>query len=426
LIKDVHLTGGCATRADAYFGPYDGPLPSGSRTCNIGATVDVDFGERYPDSTNFKVQVNGVDLNPPSGASPTGVWTSGSPIAISTSKSGMKPETGNNPISVEVFWKPPTGSAKSYKEVAQQSYIGTTETAGALDLVRTSRTSFSGGLPGPAFDNVRDGGDSIAVFPTIGIRAVLRTGILTTLRTEASQGSQLVQCDPAVASGQEFTLFQTGCMPYYAKNPFTDGDWWNTTTKTCPSSTDWYSPPPLAKYINTPNNPWRCVLQAPGSSVGQTGDWMAVATDNCAEEDLLNNKCKTFKNPSTGANCGNYDGKPGDPNGWVQRGGDSNDPRVIKVFIVPYQALKNVTGASAEIPLLGGASFYVMNWKGQKASEDDPCPDPDFGGVTYTPPGEGTITGVFVENVTLESGPVDEQAVCVEGQLEECRAVLVR
>jgi hypothetical protein len=99
---------------------------------------------------------------------------------------------------------------------------------------------------------------------------------------------------------------------------------------------------------------------------------------------------------------------------------------VIKVFIVPYQALKNVTGASAEIPLLGGASFYVMNWKGQKASEDDPCPDPDFGGVTYTPPGEGTITGVFVENVTLESGPVDEQAVCVEGQLEECRAVLVR
>ncbi len=430
LIKDLHLTGGCATRADAYFGPYDGPLPSGSRTCTIGATVGVDFGARYPDSTAFKVQVNGVNLVAP-GANPNGVWTTnGTPITISTAKSGNNPETGINPITVKVFWTPPTGGEKSYQEVAQQSYIGTSETAGALDLVRTSQTSFASGLPGPAFDNVRAGGSSIAVFPTVGIRSVLKTGILTTLRTGSAQGSQLVQCDPDVSSGQEFTLFQVGCKPYYAKNQFVNGDWWNTTTKTCPSSTDWYSisPPPLPKYVNSASNPWRCVLQAPGGSVGQVGDWMAAATDNCAPGAIQNNKCQTFKTPATGANCANYDGKPGDPNGWVQNGGDSNDPRVIKVFIVPYQALKNVTGASAEIPLLGGASFYVMNWKGQNPSgaEDDPCPDPDFDGVAYSPPGQGTITGVFVENVTLESGPVDETAVCVVGQLEECRAVLVR
>ncbi|HEX5582752.1 Tad domain-containing protein [Gaiella sp.] len=440
LIKNVTLTGGCATRADAYFGPYDGPLPSGSRTCTIGATVDVDFGNRYPGSTGFKVQVNNVGLVPPSGGSPTGVWTTnGTPIPISTTKSGNNPETGTNNINVKVLWTPATGGQKSYAEDAQQSYIGTSETAGALDLVRTSRTSFAGGLPGPAFDNVRAGGASIAVFPTIGIRSVLKTGILTTLRTGSSQGSQLVQCDPAVSSGQEFELFQNGCNPYYAKNPFVNGDWWNTTTKTCPSSTDWYSlSPSLPKYVNSSGNPWRCVLQAPGGSVGQVGDWMAAATDNCVT--AANNKCQTFKTPATGANCANYDGidkngngviDPGEE-GWVQHGGDSSDPRVIKVFIVPYQALKNVTGASAEIPLLGGASFYVMNWKGQQpgGAEDDPCPDPDFtsnGHIDqYSPPGQGTITGVFVENVTLESGPVDENAVCVEGQLEECRAVLVR
>jgi hypothetical protein len=33
---------------------------------------------------------------------------------------------------------------------------------------------------------------------------------------------------------------------------------------------------------------------------------------------------------------------------------------------------------------------------------------------------------VFVETVDYESGPVDPTAICVEGQLESCRASLVR
>ena len=61
--------------------------------------------------------------------------------------------------------------------------------------------------------------------------------------------------------------------------------------------------------VNSSNNPWRCVLTAPGLSTGQIGDDIAVATDNC--DNINNNSCQQF-------DCnfdGNYDGKGATP-GW--------------------------------------------------------------------------------------------------------------
>ena len=243
LIKDVTLTGGCATRADAYFGPYTGLQLVGARTCNYGAGVNVDFGNRYPGSTNFKVQVNGVDLVPPNGpgGDPTGMWTtSGTPLQATTAQQGNQPETGDNPVRVKVFWKPPTGSAQSYPsgngagEIVQQAYIGTQDTAGAIDLARTSAPASRPGSRARRSTTSPTATRTVTVFPTIGIRSVLRPGIFTTLRTESSQGSQLVACDPSVASGQEFLLFNGGCQPWFGENPFTNGDWWNTATKAVP------------------------------------------------------------------------------------------------------------------------------------------------------------------------------------------------
>jgi hypothetical protein len=435
LIKEVTLTGGCATRADGYFGPYTGGQPAGARTCNYGATVNVDFGNRYPGGTNFNVQVNGVNLVPP-GTNPNGVWTTnGTPLVATTDKQGSQPETGANEVRVKVFWRPASGGPQSYPtgggngELVQQSYVGTQDTAGAVDLVRNSGTGFSLGLPSGPLANVTDGGVQRSIVPTIGIRSVLRSGIFTTLRTEDSQGSQLVACDPSVSPGKEFLLFKFGCQPWFAANAFVNGPWWNTTTRECPDWGLWYSttPKPAPYGANSETNPWRCVLQAPGSSNGQTGDWMIVATSNCKDpvQDTNTNKCHNWKT-ALEANCGNYDGKPGDPNGWLQKGGDSNDPRVVDLFIVPYQALKGVSGSKAEIPLLGFASFYVMGWRGQNASENDPCPDPDFGGVPYSTPDKGTVQGVFVETVNYEPGPVDANATCVEGLLTPCRVTLVR
>jgi len=106
----------------------------------------------------------------------------------------------------------------------------------------------------------------------------------------------------------------------------------------------------------------------------------------------------------------------------------------VNLFIVPYQSAKGLTGAGDTIPILGFASFYVMNWTGANNNQSDPCPDTtwDNDGNPATPqvnvptPPAGAITGVFVETVDYEPGPVDSNATCVEGQLTPCRAVLVR
>ena len=99
---------------------------------------------------------------------------------------------------------------------------------------------------------------------------------------------------------------------------------------------------------------------------------MAVATKNC--DNVNNNSCQKFA-------CnydGNYDGKPGDRTGWVQQAATRRYPRVVNLFIVPYQARKGLTGAGDTIPVLGFASFYVMNWTGSNGNQNDPCPDTTF------------------------------------------------
>ena len=128
-----------------------------------------------------------------------------------------------------------------------------------------------GGAP---LENVATGGATgdppspINVYPTIGIRSTLKTGTYTILRTEDSQGSQLLQCDPAVSQGQEFTNFLNGCNPWYAKNSFTDPNWWNSTTQQCPNPGLWFGsgtmPAPYG--ANSAANPWRAKMAAAASA----------------------------------------------------------------------------------------------------------------------------------------------------------------
>ena len=115
-------------------------------------------------------------------------------------------------------------------------------------------------------------------------------------------------------------------------------------------------------------------------------------------------------------------------------GGDSKYPRVVNLFIVPYQASKGLTGQGDELPVLGFASFYVMNWTGSNGNQSDHCPDTTFdhdhnastAQIALPNPPAGAISGVFVETVDYEPGPVDPTAICVEGQLTPCRVALVR
>jgi hypothetical protein len=317
----------------------------------------------------------------------------------------------------------------SDSQATHQTFVGTTDNAGAVELVRTSTSQLGvDGLPGPPLDNIATGGATgtpaspVQVFPTIGTRSTLKAGGLTTLRLDDSQGNQTLACDPAIPNGQEFKNFVTGCKPWYAKNQWSS-PWWDTTTRTCPNAGLWFSSTAMpAPYgLNSSTNPWQCVQLSPGKSTGQVGDWFSAATGNC--NNIGNNKCQAIA-------CnvdGNYDGKTGSPTGWLQAGGDSRNPRVVGLFIVPYQALKGAAGGSGSqvVPILGFASFYVMNWSGP-SGDNDPCPDKTLGTVNIPQPLKSAANGVFVETVDFDAGPVDPTATCYEGLLTQCRAVLVR
>jgi putative Flp pilus-assembly TadE/G-like protein len=460
-IGDVRLTGGCRD-TDAYFET----LPVGETDCRIGASVFVNWGDRstgdLEDPDNFSVTVNGRtavlsgSLNGPTG----GEW-------IVPSSPGITANPGPNTITVSLNWEDTdpmhvapnsTNHCRngnnnpcqySLTQPVHQSFVGTEGIAapagaGAVALVRTSTSPWNAGTnqPGDPYATEATGGFSRWILPTIGIRSVLRTGVYTTLRLDDPQANQTLRCDPNYAQGQEFSAFRFGCQPWYGENHF-NGDvlgtpnntasWWNSSARTCPGRGQWFSygNQGAGFGVNSSNNPWRCVLTAPGLSTGQIGDDIAVATDNC--DNINNNSCQSF-------DCnfdGNYDGKGGVP-GWAETGGTpklgSEYPRVVNLFIVPYQASKGLTGQGDEIPVLGFASFYVMDWGGANSNQSDPCPDttwdhddnPATAQITMPRAPRGAISGVFVEKVEYEPGPVDTTAVCVEDQLTPCRVTLVR
>ena len=263
-------------------------------------------------------------------------------------------------------------------EVAHRAFVGTKANAGAVALVRTSRTAFVSGLPGSPFDNHRSGGgpsdcsdsDTCAIFPTVGTTSVLKTGVFTTLRLDDPQANQTLQCDPDYAQGQEFSAFRYGCKPWYGANPFTNGTWWNTSTKQCPDGGQWFSygtmPAPFGK--NSSTNPWRCVLTAPG---------MLDRTDRRrhrrGDRELQQHQQQLV--PAVRLQLRRQLRRQDrHPDGWVDQGGDSRYPRVVNLFIVPYQARKGLTGAGDTIPVLGFASFYVMDWTAQQQTRATRAP----------------------------------------------------
>lgn len=446
------VTGGCGSPGDAYFGTI--PVTASPQECRFGASAEVDWGSRDDGnknvSANFSVRVNGVNLNPPSATQPSGVWTTaGTPLIANP---------GPNPVTVELDWADnnPThfwngacrnGGANPCRwngpaELAHQAFAGTRVFSGSVELVRSSVSPFVSGLPGSPFDNSPGGAAACPyaspcqVYPTVGIKSVLKTGTLVTLRLDDPQANQTLRCDPNYAQGQEFAAFRYGCNPWYGRNlQMIDNvdagtpDWWNTTTKRCPPRSQFFSYSNLGNGfgVNSSVNPWRCVPTAPGLSPPVIGEGLSVATKNCSN--INNNSCQQ-------TSClveGNYDGDDGaSVPPWLTKS-DSAYPRVVKLFIIPYQSLKGAGGGDPEetVPILGFAAFYVMNWTGSNNQNSDPCPDSTWGedpgsDIPLANPPRGSATGVFVETVEYETGPVDPNATCVVGQLIPCRPSFVR
>jgi hypothetical protein len=449
-LTNVKLTGGCTGPADAYFSV----LPIAATDCRYDVSAEVNWGTRDDGNknveANFTVSANGTVLPLVAGS-----WDQNGTATYASSGGAITASPGANGVTISLNWRDNdtthnwagnqctngnnTPCKYNGSQAAHRAWVGTNGNAGAVSLVRTSQGGFVSGLPGAPFDNHRSGGgptdcnnsDTCTVFPTVGTRAVLKTGVLTTLRIDDPQANQTLQCDPNYAQGQEFLAFRYGCEPWYGPNKWTS-PWWvgSPGAQTCPDGSQWFSYNDLGAGfgVNSQGNPWQCVLTAPGVATGQVGDYMSVATNNC--DNIQNNSCQNV-------DCnfdGNYDGKSGSPvQPWIVRA-DSGYPRVVNLFIVPYQASKGLVGSGDEIPVLGFASFYIMNWTGSNSNQSDPCPDTtyDHDGNSGTPdinvpaPPRGAVTGVFVEAVEYEPGPVDPNATCVEGQLTPCRVTLVR
>ena len=427
-IRAVSLSG-CSP--DAYFS-----RPS-TGSCSLGVNVDVDWGDRDDGPlnvpANFTVTANSVALAPVGPL--TGTWTG----------TGIPAGSGANPVAVTLNWSdrdpthtwrpPPTPNclrnqnANPCKYIGQpidvhRSFVGTEANAGAADLVRTSESAqVSGGQPQPAYSSGTLG-SPLTVFPTLGLRLALKTGDFTILRQSGSQATQLLDCEPPGGGGtseirKEFAL---GCVTWYGKNPFTQGDWWNTTTQSCPRSGDFFLDPAPPPYTNGNANPFRCVPTVPGSRGNPVSDGIKIRTGNCVGNVNLASYTCQGNPPCSNPNTYNPATRTYAPGG--------NKQRVVNLFIVPYQALKGASGSNQEevLPILGGAAFYITGWGGSGSSADQCTTDPDGTGPARPddPALNGEIVGYFIEDVQFNTGPVDPTVTCVIGQLTPCRAVLVR
>ena len=176
------------------------------------------------------------------------------------------------------------------------------------------------------------------------------------------------------------------------------------------------------------SNPWRCVLTAPGISVGQVGrrsrSRPRTAQHQQQRVPAARLNCR--------GDCGNYDGKPSDPTGARQLARErrtSDDPRVVNLFIVPYQALQGRRAGRRRDPDPRLRLVLRHGLDGQNNSRERPLPRPDFERRSAVPAvaDEGAIQGVFVETFDYEPGPVDETRDLHRGRmLDVCRPTLVR
>jgi Putative Flp pilus-assembly TadE/G-like len=100
----------------------------------------------------------------------------------------------------------------------------------------------------------------------------------------------------------------------------------------------------------------------------------------------------------------------------------ATDPRIIKVFIVPYGAFQGSGGGT--VPVTGSAMFYVTGWTGQGSGFNNPCPIPPD--ETPTPNDPAFIVGRFIQYTDLSSNGEGSGTPCDGTSIDTCVAVLTK
>ena len=179
--------------------------------------------------------------------------------------------------------------------------------------------------------------------------------------------------------------FRYGCKPWYGANPFTATPNPPATGVVVEHDEAVPRPRPVvlvrrpgrrASASNSCTNPWRCVLTAPGMSTGQVGDDIAVATDNC--DNINNNSCQTLRlqlRRELRRQAGRPDRLGCEPAGPAKLGSATRASSTCSSSRT--RRSKGLTGAGDTIPVLGFASFYVMDWGRRQRQPERPLPRHD-------------------------------------------------
>jgi Flp pilus assembly protein TadG len=406
--------------------------------CTFDASVFMDWGSRPTANATFQasVSVDGSTAVNMSGSAPQSTWTAAQ-VPISTV----------GPHTVRVSWRyeltngtwPPGGltgcTNKNNNPCVQQ---GTTavhqvnlgdDPSGSVDPPSdvVGAVKFTSGPYDPKVPqapvNSAETGTTFNPIVTVGFRSSIRPGSWAVLRLRSGQRNFSVICDPfwdQPSSVDAMAAFYYGCQPPYGTNDTsTSSFWWNTSTESCPAASSWFSYSGTYPNQTYPNSPWRCVQLDVGGNGFSVGDGIALATDNCRSPSI------DPIGPGSKATC-----TGGGPNAYqcnhppTYFGGTNypdvdTDPRVIKLFIVPWGAYKNVQSGNGQIvPVLRLAAFYVTAWHFNKGN--DPCPGNENARL-----GSEMVGGYFIKPVET-SGPVNRDKDCNPDDVNLCYVGLTR
>ena len=279
-------------------------------------------------------------------------------------------------------------------------------TAGAVAFVRTSVAwrCDRGSLPGTAFANQRTGGRrSRSSRRSEHVRPEGRASHRPP--PDDPQANQTLRCDPSCLAGPGVHDFVNGCQPWYGENHFNDAEVVELDQPGVPRHGQWFGTgdqgagfgaqlehQPLALRAH-----WHRDAQSVRSATGcpsRQRTATAIGTTSCQTQPRLYLRRQLRRHART------------TPVATAGRGRRLGDPRVVNLFIVPYQAIKGVTGAERRDPCARLRVVLRHGLGGQHSSEKSTrARIRDFDGVRFTPRAHGTVRWRLREKVDYEPGP---------------------
>ena len=266
--------------------------PATPAACTFDASVFMDWGSRPIPNATFTATIqvdNGATRNLV-GPTPQGTWTA-TQVPISALGAGnvrvhwtyeltsgswgpggllgctnKKPcsQSGNTAVHQVNLGDDPTGNTDPPSDVV-----------GAVKL--TSGPSITSSEVHSAETNT-----TVTPYVTIGLHSALQPGDWAVLRLRSGQRNFSVICDPywsQPSSVDSMAAFYYGCQaPYASNDTSTNSFWWNTSTKSCPAASSWFSYSGTPPNVNYPHSPWECVQLDVGGNGFTVGDGIALAT----------------------------------------------------------------------------------------------------------------------------------------------------